>query len=191
MAVSAFRTLALADYLPTISRGVVISAAPMWWPPKQNFEELDFSLDATAAMQEVGDTFVKASARVSRSGLTDAIVTDLTVSGSVLTVWIDLGSPGTFYSVLIQAWTAVGRSFNWLGYLQVLSPAFEIGTPAVAATPSQTAYDVVVDTSGSPIADTNGAQLLRAPVTWTNRMVSDTSGRTIRNARGLPLLLAA
>jgi hypothetical protein len=188
--VSAARTLVLADYLPVTQLGVTISAPAMWWPAKQSADVADFSLDATVAI-DPADSIIQASAQVSPSaGLTDLAAIDLSVSQSVLTVWLSAGVAALSYSVLLKALTQMGRTFSWYLLLQVLGETFETGAPISLKLPSTLAFGLCSDTSAQILTDTNGASLSSVPRMWTRNMISDSQGRTLTDTRGLPILAA-
>ena len=122
-----------------VDRTVVI--VPPWtrvyvWPFAEPDDALDYALDATAALAEVTDTIVSASASVFPSGAGELTPSQLSFTAAgVLTVWLSGGVAGRTYFVQLNATTAAGRTFSWYVKLPIDSrlAANPIPPPTVAA----------------------------------------------------------
>ena len=91
-----------------------------FWPVKGVGAVLDYSWDMAADLTTAGavDGVTSAQLSVMPSGIGEMTALNLSVSGTVLTVWFSGGVGGRSYTVSIQATTDAGRTFNYFVYLK-------------------------------------------------------------------------
>ena len=108
------RTVILPPAQPQGSRvWQPIAALPaLWWPTAEPGDDLDYYADATAPL--AGDTITSASLAVQPSGTGEIQPADLSVTNSIVSVWLTGGVPGRTYTAKIVAQTEAGRTFVWL-----------------------------------------------------------------------------
>ncbi len=188
--ISASRTLNFADYQARGLRGVFIGQQPMWWPPKQAGDFVDYSIDLSESLAADGERPLLATAQVAPSSSGDVRVADLTLASGVITAWLTHGVPGRFYTIQMQVKTDARRTINLNAFVEVAPPFIEGGAPPVPAGPPNLALDGVVDASGVQVAGTDGNPLFAAPTTWTSKMLVSASGQTVTTTGGLPILSA-
>jgi hypothetical protein len=101
-----------------VSANRTIYIPPPWqrrleWPVSEPDDVLDYNLDLTAALADVGDTLASATVAVAPSGTGELTPSRLTISGNVITVWLSNGVAGRVYVVQVNAITAAGREFSF------------------------------------------------------------------------------
>src|SRR5579875_1470860 len=101
------------------SRTLAVPATPqlvpalLAWPLAYASDDLDYSLDVTAPLAEVGDTLETVAVSAAPSGTGEMAVQSVTVAGSVITVMLAGGQPGRRHVVRVVATTLGGRVFEW------------------------------------------------------------------------------
>jgi hypothetical protein len=133
MAISSARTLSVADYRPPgASYGVVLGRRPMWWPPKDPLETLDYSLDISPDLIDCGDRISQVSVRAAPSGTGALQIASPAIAGGVVTAVLSGGTGGVNYVVEFNVTTAI-RGFHFLYhvFLAVAPPFSEAGEPGI------------------------------------------------------------
>lgn len=143
MTVSALRTVVVGA--PANIYGVSPVQPSLRWPMAEPDEALDYSLDVSALLSDVGDTIASASLAVSPSGAGELAASDLTVAGGIITGWLSGGVAGRRYTARIEAVTGT-RTFEWLVGLRI-DPA--LATYPLAAAPSS-GFGTVLTWNASP-----------------------------------------
>jgi hypothetical protein len=110
--VSALRTIVIGA--PSSIYGVCPVQPMLQWPMAGPDEVLDYSLDVTAQLADVGDTIAYATISVSPSGTGELAVGALNVLGNVITAWLSGGVAGRNYLVRIEITTNAARTFQWM-----------------------------------------------------------------------------
>jgi hypothetical protein len=85
----------------------------LFWPIAEPPDNLPYSLDVSAAINDAADTIGRATASVAPSGTGEIAVSAVYVSGKIVTVTMSGGVPGRLYFVNIVVYTATGRSFSF------------------------------------------------------------------------------
>lgn len=107
------------------SRTLVVPATPLLvpaslaWPLAYASDDLDYSLDVTASLAEVGDTLETVAVSAAPSGTGELAVQSVTVAGSIITAMLAGGQPGRRHVVRVVATTLSGRTFEWRPVLQI------------------------------------------------------------------------
>ncbi len=148
---SAYRT---ALWLPQ-PRGFQVPVL-LTWPAKLTADVLDYSLDLTNWLADESDT-ISGTPTVSTT-VTGLTIGTVSVSGSVVTVWLSAGTTGATYGVNVVITTAGGRTETF----QVLLP---IGSDASIAAPT-TAYAIPA-ASGALLGGSGTAQQAAAVAVGT------------------------
>ena len=110
--------------MPIISANRTITIIPPWtaslqWPTAQPDDILDYALNVTAALADVGDTIVTATVCAAPSGFGELAINSIAFSGGLITVWLAGGVAGRVYYVNINAYTTAGREFSWFVRLAI------------------------------------------------------------------------
>ncbi len=113
MTQSASRTIIIGATSPGGIYGILPFAGTLRWSMAEPGDNLDYYLDVTRPLADVGDTIASASLSVSPSGTGELQAANLTVNGSVIGWWGSGGVAGRNYLVRIDAVTAGGRTFEW------------------------------------------------------------------------------
>lgn len=123
MTTSALRTIIVRrpTYLPR----------PLRWPTAQPGDDLDYSLDLTQPLCDVGDSIASVSLAVMPSGTGELQPIDLTVNGSVITAQLCGGVAGRDYIVQVKYIGMSGRKDGYLVRLAI-DPALASWPPTVA-----------------------------------------------------------
>jgi hypothetical protein len=100
------------------SNNRMVYVPPPWqqklvWPTSEPDDVLDYKLDMTAALADVGDTLTSVTAAVAPSGTEELTPSRLSFSGGVITVWLSHGVAGRLYVIQINAFTAANREFSF------------------------------------------------------------------------------
>lgn len=115
MTISALRTIAIAS----ASIHEAYPPSPMLrWPSAGPDEVLDYSVDVTAPLNEIGASLVSVSVAIAPSGSGELSARTLSVSGTVITVWLAGGVAGRRYRIKIAAITQ-SDEFEWLIGLRI------------------------------------------------------------------------
>jgi hypothetical protein len=116
MTVSAIRTIVVGGAAAPAWSQYNVPAYPqvLRWPVAEPDEVLDYSLDVSSLLSDVGDTIASATLAVSPSGAGELVASALSVLGGVITGWLGGGVAGRRYVVRIQAVTNGARSFSRL-----------------------------------------------------------------------------
>ncbi|MGO3518090.1 MAG: phage fiber-tail adaptor protein [Acetobacter cibinongensis] len=95
-------------------RGLLAESLSLSWCPKSSADTLDFSLDATAWLQDTTDYLASISATVSSAtGLpTDLRVQWVSLVSGMACLFLAGGAPGTIQTVLVTLGTQQGRSLT-------------------------------------------------------------------------------
>ena len=94
-----------------------IPGAPSWWPRKLPAASLDYSLDISCAVDPSTDiiSFVEAACAPSGSA-SELQISDLTVSGTILTLNCASGVPTRVYTISFLVSMVDGRTYEFLVY---------------------------------------------------------------------------
>jgi hypothetical protein len=104
--VSQFRTLCIYPWM---------DCCGLRWPTAQTLNQLDYSLDLTAVLEDDGDTITGANICMAPSTPTlDAQPLFMQVTGGVVTVWIAGGVPGRDSLVQVEVETSGNRVHEFL-----------------------------------------------------------------------------
>ena len=156
MAVSAARTIVLpSGQAPSLNAGVI---APGYrWPVAAPGSVLDYSLDLTAPLGDVGDAIAAVTVSAAPSGTGELTIQRLAFAGTVMTAWLGAGPAGRNYAVQVGIATQGGRTLDYQVGLLVdpanaaLSPP--VSNPAFGAAftwpPGELALDFTVPLSTS------------------------------------------
>lgn len=115
-----------------------LSLDPPWqaalaWPMAQPADVLDYSLDVSAALADIGSTLAGISVSAAPSGAGELTVNSASFSGGVITVWLAGGVPSRSYTVQIVATTADAQELTWFVALPI-DPAQAV--PPIPVPPS-------------------------------------------------------
>ena len=127
----------IAELRPMItSANRTVYIVPPWqnglrWPPGQPDDVLDYELDSSAALIDVGDAISVASACVSPYGSGELSLNSISFYGDVVTVWVSGGVAGRIYTVNVNVTTTAGREFSWFVRLPISAETaiFPLPTP--------------------------------------------------------------
>lgn len=117
---SAARTLVLPTKAAT-PRGFVQTPEALRWPDKRSGELLDYSVDLTARL-EAGDTLASIAATISPATAAATKIIERDMTGSIITVWLNLGANGIDHLITLAARTVLGRTFVVPVALYILPP---------------------------------------------------------------------
>lgn len=113
-----------------------VYVVPPWqsglrWPPGQPDDVLDYALDASAALIDVGDAISVASACVAPYGTGELSINSISFYGDVITIWVSGGVAGRMYTVNINVTTTAARDFSWYIRLPMSSElaSYPLSTP--------------------------------------------------------------
>jgi len=120
--------------MPIISANRTITIVPPWtaslqWPIAQPDDILDYALDVTSALADVGDAIVTATVCAAPYGAGELTINSISFSGGVITVWLAGGVAGRVYFVNLVAFTTAGREFSWYVRLPISARLAEIPIP--------------------------------------------------------------
>lgn len=101
-----------------VSANRLIEITPPWtpflaWPEAEPSDDLDYSLDVSAALDEVNDTIASVAVSVAPSGSGEMSPHDVSFSGGVITVWLSGGAPTRAYGVQVAVTTAANRRLSY------------------------------------------------------------------------------
>ena len=120
MTISAARTIVL----PSAAQPPAFYQ-PLVWPCAQPGEDLDYSLDMTAVLSDVGgDTISAVTAELSPSGSGEASLIDLGVMGAVVSLQISGGVAGRVYLADVAVTCSIGRAFVYTPQLPMSEALF-------------------------------------------------------------------
>ena len=142
------RSLVLPVALP-LPRGLIQTPIPMRWPDKRQSERLDFSVSYANRLQ-AHEVILFAAAAVGPSGAGDLAIDEVVVSGAAVAVWHSGGQPGTDYAVRVRCRTSLGRSFESVVRLLVVTdtttnfgPDSEWNAPEAPPSPAFLYFDAL------------------------------------------------
>ena len=100
------------------SNNRTVYVPPPWqpklvWPTSEPDDVLDYVLDMTAALADVGDTLTSVTAAVAPSGVGELTPSQLSFSEGVITLWLSNGVAGRLYVIEINAFTTDSREFSF------------------------------------------------------------------------------
>jgi hypothetical protein len=114
----------------SMARTIVLPVSrPLWkrldgiFPPAQPGCDLDYSIDVTALLADVGDILAAISLAIAPSGSGELAALDLAVNGSVITAQFGGGVAGRVYRIAVTAMGASGRVWTWHFGLTVGRPS--------------------------------------------------------------------
>jgi len=157
--VSSLRTATVSAGSPLVTRGMPAGTPALRWPAAFPGSNLDYFLDASAALADVGDVIVSATLDVRPSGSGELQIQSASIVGGTLTAWLSGGVAGRSYVVRWLAQTSAGRTFEWLVGLPILpdqasaaappAPSAGFGTPVLCTAVSPMRMDLVAPLSTS------------------------------------------
>jgi hypothetical protein len=109
-----FRTVVLGA--PPAADGDIVLPS---WPATYVGEVLDYALDWSALLADVGETIATAVVDYAPSGSDELTIPAFTTTGTVSTVWVEPLIAGRIYVVRMNVLTAGGRIFEQLAHLYV------------------------------------------------------------------------
>jgi hypothetical protein len=122
-----------------VSNNRTVYVPPPWqqrleWPTSEPDDSLDYAIDITAALADVGDTLVSATAAVEPSGAGELIPSRISISGGIITLWLSNGVAGRIYVIRITANTTASREFSFYVTLPIsLNTALGLPPPPPVA----------------------------------------------------------
>lgn len=117
MATPVARTL-IVPTTPIGGYGATPSLA-LQWPTAEPGDVLDYYLDVTAPLADLSDTILTASAAVAPSGAGEMTISSMSITGTVIGVWLAGGIAGRSYLIRVLATTTGGRTLEWIVRLKV------------------------------------------------------------------------
>lgn len=108
MAQSQIRTLVVTTR-PSLAR-----PQSLIWPAAEPSEVADYYLDVTQPLSDIADSINNVVVDLKPSGAGEMLPTLVTVTGSVIGIWLSGGVPSRHYTVRIVAFTVGGRALEWL-----------------------------------------------------------------------------
>ena len=116
----------------------LIKVTPPWvpalvWPEAEPDDDLDYSLDISAALDEVGDAIASVDVSVAPSGSGEMSPHSASFSGNVITVWLAGGAPSRVYYVQVVVTTVADRRFS---YFVAVSVSADTAVSSVPPPPS-------------------------------------------------------
>jgi hypothetical protein len=160
MTISVARTITLQPPAPTPWAPYITPSLPPW-PVKQPEDELDYSLDFTALLDDVGDYIASASVSMAPSGGSDAQPTLLSIYGNLVTVWIGGGVAGRTSMATIGVQTTMGRTFEMFVNIQVslLSATWPLPAPSSTGPGPVTTQAILVAAGSYGLQTASGAYI--------------------------------
>jgi len=149
--ISAARTV-VAPSQGFTAAGALVASPYLVWPTAEPGDNLDYSLDLTAPLEDVGDVIATVTLTVSPSGTGELSYSRLSVAGDVITWWGAGGVAGRRYLVSVTAATGYGRAFSYVVALNI--------NPTLAAYPLP---PPPVPGPGAPISVTSAATRFMIP----------------------------
>jgi Fibronectin type III domain len=111
--------------------GITPSPGPIWLASKQPDAQRNWTIDATRQLAGDNDALISVTVTTAPARADDLAATNLTVTPlGLITVTLNGGQPGTFYSLHAVASTASGRVLSFSANLEVLAPFTEAGQTA-------------------------------------------------------------
>ena len=129
-----------------VSSNRIVSIVPPWtqiyrWPVAEPDDDLDYGIDVSYAMADVGDTISSVSASIAPSGSGELTPLTISFSNNIVTIWLSGGVAGRIYSVNFEIATTLDRLFSFYVQLPIdISPI-----PGIIPPPPNPGY-------GTPIA---------------------------------------
>ena len=154
MTISSARTIALGISSPTNQYGLV---GQYMWPEAEANSTLDYSVDFTTPLADTGDSATIISVAASPSGIGELALTNLTVAGNLLTIYLSNPVAGRLYTleVTITGSGTPARIYpfqillpiddNQATYPNPIAPTQAFGTPIVWAGGTVTAGAAIVN----------------------------------------------
>lgn len=108
----------------------VTDAPIVWIGPKRVAATLDYTIDITDTI-DTDDLIVGATACVAPSGTGEMTISEITVVGNLVTVYLNGGQPARTYTIQVNVSMANSRVFEFLARCRV-TPDFVTDQPQVA-----------------------------------------------------------
>lgn len=110
--------------MPTVPANRLIEIIPGWqqayvWPVAQPDDDLDYSIDIAAVLEEINDTIASASVASAPSGTGELTIVSVAINGDVITSWLSGGVAGRTYCIDISVTTTGGRVFVFCVHLPI------------------------------------------------------------------------
>jgi hypothetical protein len=109
---SSARTIALAEFAGSPRPGRETHPPQLRWPAKQPGDVLDYSLDISAWLADATDAPVRVTATPIAVTLADVAISQVVITGGLVTTWLTGGAPGTDYAINVTIETLAGRKVN-------------------------------------------------------------------------------
>lgn len=94
--------------------GTVTQADPVWVGPKRVREALDYTIDITDDVDPDADVIIGAVGQVAPSGTGELVLSQITVVGFLVTVFLSGGQPGRTYTIPLTISMANNRVFEFI-----------------------------------------------------------------------------
>jgi hypothetical protein len=122
------RTISVSGEAGFLPPGIIPPQIPLRWEMNGPDANLDYSLDLARALQAEGDAIEAVTVSVAPNGSGELSASNLTVTGSLITVFLGGGIAGRVYriKVVVTTTSSPARSPEYLVYLPI-DPRFAIG----------------------------------------------------------------
>ncbi len=147
---SSARRIVLDTFVSTPGSTLLTTPPPLYWPPKDPGDLLDYELDASPALVgDEQDVISTINVQIVPNAAGDLTLNSVEAQGSIAVLRLAAGRPGVVYSVQITITTAAGRIIARAVWLPVL--------PLLAGVPNPAA---LTSTAGTAISDQWGDAIL-------------------------------